>query len=301
MSKGKLDITSAAGIAAGVAIGAVAVGAAAVAVGSQCLQIVRTRAGVARVKMIRGEQGERVRVLQQGGVFQSATYLDERRFEPVFSYCRAFDAMFEAEPAMRELAGHGIERVLMLGGGGFSYPKHALSQHPELTMDVVEIDPGIVRIARRWFFLDELERKVGERLNIHTEDARIHLAEAANADVRYDVIVNDCFSGANPVCALATVEALRQVKECLRPGGLYLANVVSENAGCNIEFLRNTLTTAAIIFSHVAIIPCEDEVFGGEDNYLLVASDASYDFSGCMPFDEALFSMVLHDDDSPAS
>ena len=75
---------TAAGIAAGVAFGAVAVGAAAIAVGSKCLQVARTHAGLARVKMVRGAQGELVRVLQQGGVYQSATYLGRRRFEPVF-------------------------------------------------------------------------------------------------------------------------------------------------------------------------------------------------------------------------
>lgn len=296
MSKGKLDITSAAGIAAGVAIGAVAVGAAAVAVGSQCLQLVRTRTGSARVKVINGPQGERVRVLQQGGVYQSATYLDERRFEPVFAYYRAFDAMFEAESAMRAHAGHGIDRVLMLGGGGFAYPKHALSQHTDLAMDVVEIDPSIVRAARRWFFLDELERLVGARLNVYTADARNYLSQALEQGARYDAIVNDCFSGAEPVRSLATVEALCQIKVCLRPSGVYLANVVSENSGENIEFLRDALATAAAVFSNVAIVACEDESFGEEDNYLLIATDGSYSFGGALPFDEALFGSLLLDE-----
>ena len=161
----------AAGVAAGVAIGAVAVGAAALAVGSSCLQLVHTRAGIARVKGIRGEHGEKIRVLQQGGVYQSATYVGERRFEPVFAYYRAFDAMFEAEPVLCAASGHGVERVLMLGGGGYAYPKHALTQHAGLVMDVVEIDPAVTRLARRWFFLDELERLAGERLRSITADA----------------------------------------------------------------------------------------------------------------------------------
>lgn len=49
MSKKPLNLPPAAGVAAGVAIGAVAVGAAALAVGSSCLQLVHTRAGIARV------------------------------------------------------------------------------------------------------------------------------------------------------------------------------------------------------------------------------------------------------------
>ncbi len=44
------------------------------------------------------------------GAYQSATYLGKRRYEPVFSYYRAFDCLFEARPAAHD--------VLVLGGGG---------------------------------------------------------------------------------------------------------------------------------------------------------------------------------------
>lgn len=151
MTQKPSNASAGAGIAAGVALGAVAVGAAAIFVGSQCLQLVRTRSGMARVKKVRDEAGNQVRVLQQGGVYQSATYLDERRFEPVFAYYRAFDRMFDAEASKRAATGGGIDRVLVMGGGGYAYPKHALTAHPALDMDVVEIDPSITRLARRWF------------------------------------------------------------------------------------------------------------------------------------------------------
>lgn len=283
------------GIAAGVAIGAVAVGAAAIAVGSKCLQLARTHAGVARVKSARGAQGERVRVLQQGGVYQSATYLGRRRFEPVFEYIRAFDAMFEAEDAMCAGAGHGIERVLMLGGGGYSYPKHALTEHRDLAMDVVELDASITLLARRWFFLDELERLASGRLRLITSDARSYMVQALSEGARYDAVVNDCFAGAAPVRSLATVEALCQAKVCLRQGGLYLANVVSTHEGENIDFLRSVVATAHAVFEHVWVVPCVDETFAGEDNYLVIASDEPYEFEGSAPFDADFFGEVLRD------
>lgn len=284
-----------AGIVAGVAIGAVAVGAAAIAVGSKCLQLARTHSGVARVKNARGANGERVRVLQQGGVYQSATYLGRRRFEPVFEYIRAFDAMFEAEPAMREAAGHGVDRVLMLGGGGYSYPKHALTARSELEMDVVELDASVTLLARRWFYLDELERAAGNRLHLITSDARSYVGGAIASGVRYDAIVNDCFAGAEPVRSLATAAALREAKACLRPGGLYLANVVSVHEGENIDFLRDVVATASVVFGRVWVVPCVDETFSGEDNYLVIASDGAYDFEGSAPFDADFLGEVLED------
>ena len=112
-----------AGVVAGVALGAAALGAAAVAVRAACLQVARTRNGLARVKRVHDEGGDEVRVLVQGGVYQSASYVGERWAEPVFAYYRAFNDVFEAEDAMRDAYGHGIDRILMLGGGGFAYPK----------------------------------------------------------------------------------------------------------------------------------------------------------------------------------
>lgn len=295
MTQKPSNASAGAGIAAGVALGAVAVGAAAIFVGSQCLQLVRTRSGMARVKKVRDEAGNQVRVLQQGGVYQSATYLDERRFEPVFAYYRAFDRMFDAEAPKRAATGGGIDRVLVMGGGGYAYPKHALTAHPALDMDVVEIDPSITRLARRWFFLDELERIAADRLRLITADARTFISQALAEGTRYDAVVNDCFAGCEPVHALATVEALCQVKVCLNPGGLYLANVVSSAGGENIDFLRDATATAAAVFSYVHVVPCEDAAFGAEDNYLLIATDGAYSFHGELPLDEALYGEVMRD------
>lgn len=107
--------------------------------------------------------------------------------------------------------------------------------------------------------------------------------------------MNDCFAGCEPVRALATVEALCQVKVCLNPGGLYLANVVSSAGGENIDFLRDAVATAAAVFSHVHVVPCEDVAFGAEDNYLLIATDGAYSFHGELPLDEALCGEVMRD------
>lgn len=282
-------------IAAGVALGAVAVGAAALVVGSQCLQLVRTKAGMARVKKVRDAEGNAVRVLQQGGVYQSATYLDERRFEPVFAYYRAFDRMFDAEGAMSAATGHGIDRVLVMGGGGYAYPKHALTERVRLEMDVVEIDPAVTRLARRWFYLDDLEAIAGARLGLIADDARSYVSRALAEGRRYDAIVNDCFSGAEPVRPLSTVEALCQAKVCLNPGGLYLANVVSESGGEDVSFLRDVMATAAAVFAHVHVVPCEDASFAAEDNYLVIATDGEYAFEGELEFGEGVYGSVMRD------
>ena len=273
---------------------------------------VRAMAGAAHVYTVTGPGGAPVRVLEQDGVWQSATYLDERRMEPVFAYYRAFDHMLEAALS----GGPEVRRVLMLGGGGYAYPKYALTTYPDLVMDVVEIDPAVTQAAREYFFLDELEQRVngadGKRLNLVTADGRAFLDLLARknraADEgtragerrpalldRYDAVINDTFSGAEPVRALATAEALRAAKACLVPGGLYLANAVSREGGADVSFLRDLAATVAEAFARVHVVPCTDEAFGGEDNYLLIATDSPAVFSDAVPFGPEFLGNVLRD------
>ena len=97
-----------AGVVAGVALGAAALGAAAVAVRAACLQVARTRNGLARVKRVHDEGGDEVRVLVQGGVYQSASYVGERWAEPVFTYYRSFDDEFVPEELVRKGFAEGV-------------------------------------------------------------------------------------------------------------------------------------------------------------------------------------------------
>lgn len=235
----------------------------------------RTMFGTAYVYDLETEDGQPVRLLEVEGVFESATYLGERRFEPTFEYYRAFDHLFEAFPQP--------DRVLMIGGGGYAYPKHFIASQPFGSMDVVEIDPVITRIAREHFFLGELmERfntKITGRLRLATEDGRTFLEQS---QTRYDVIINDSFSGAEATASLLDEAGLAEVKRNLVPGGLYMINAI-----CDIEIdareLFAIIRPLSEAFAHVHVIPCADEVFGGEDNSLIIATDGDYAFTGCLP------------------
>lgn len=238
--------------------------------------------------------GTPMRVLRQGGVYQSATYLGPRRFEPVFAYHRAFDVMFDQEESLRAAGGHGIRRVLALGGGGYAWPKHALTEHPGLVMDVVEIDPAVEQVARRWFFVDELKEIAGDRLRLVVADGREYLKGASAC---YDAVVNDTFVGAVPARRLSTVEAARAVRNSLVPDGVYLTNVVSAGEGSDLTFLRDEVATLATVFKRVFVLPATDDELGGEDNYLVMATDAPVEVPEAVPFDDGFLGTVLHDDE----
>ena len=291
-----------------VAVGAVAVGAAAaitattVDAARRDVHLVRTDAGPAVIHTLRDAGVEPVRVLEQGGVYQSATYLGERRFEPVFAYYRGFDAVFEANEALCLRTGHGVQRVLMLGGGGFSWPKHLLTTRSGIALDVVEVDAKVVRAARRWFFLGELEERLadpalagGNALRVYRAEGRSYLEGTALRQRRYDAIVNDAFAGAEPARRLATLEAAQAARACLCPGGVYAVNVVSHEGGTDLTFLRDEAATLTEVFAHVHVLDISDAHFGAEANYLLIATDGDGAFPGAIPFDDGFLGRLLHD------
>ncbi|MBQ9955013.1 MAG: fused MFS/spermidine synthase [Eggerthellaceae bacterium] len=233
-----------------------------------------TMFGEAEVFALETDEGVPVRVLYVAGGFQSATFLGERRFDPVFEYYRAIDCVFDARPSAR--------RLLMIGGGAFSYPKHLLMSEEErlegASIDVVEIDPAIVDIARAHFFLDEVERAHGPegsgRLSVVVGDGA-EVLRCAQAG-RYDVIVNDSFSGTDPTDGLLSAELLDAARSVLTPGGLYVVNAVAET----LEEAEPFACSLRRAFARVYLLPCPDEEFDGSSNNLLLASDEPIELPG---------------------
>ena len=249
--------------------------------------VVRTMGGIALVYRTRDDAADSVRVLRTGGVYQSATYLGARRMEPVFAYYRAFERLFELRSSAC--------RVLVIGGGGFAFPKLVAARHPGVRTAVVEIDAAVIRLARRWFFLDEavsLARASGGDLRVICEDGRRFLEREVGP---YDAVVLDAFLGERPVRSLATVEALRLVRRALAPDGVCLMNVVSRDGGSDLSFLRAEVATARTAFPHVEVALAADETHAAEDNYLLTASAAPLGLPDAIPYDDAFPSSPLLD------
>lgn len=258
----------------------------------------RTDAGLARIYTVRDEAGNRMRVLNVGGAYQSATYLGDRWHEPPLEYFRALDHMFEAEGVSCTESAEGaslaegvVRDVLMIGGGGCAWPKHALMTRPNLCIDVVEPDPAVVDIARRFFFVDKLERTLRKRegaagaarFNMIVDDG---LGYLAGCEKRYDAIVNDAFTGKAAATDLAGAAGIRAVKDHLNANGLYLVNVVSGSQWREFRHLIRLINALDEQFAHVTVVFASDDAFGGKDNYLVIATDGDYAFSDVIPFDE---------------
>ncbi len=228
----------------------------------------RTMAGRAWVIPSYDAKGEPTRVLRVGGGNQSATYVsDERWTESPSAYIRAFDIVFDAPVPVRD--------VLVLGGGGFSFPKQLITCHPEARADVVEIDPAVVSLAQRFFFLDRLvveyDTEATGRLNMIVQDALEFLRESQTT---YDAIVNDIFAGRTPAQEFLAPATLELVRAHLAPGGMYAVNVVSPGVGAKSQVLHDTVAACRQAFPHVAVVVCTRDDAQAVSNRIVVASEA---------------------------
>lgn len=112
----------------------------------------------------------------------------------------------------------------MFGGAGYSFPKDFLKKYPDSTIEVVEIDPGITELARKYFHLQE-----SPKLTIQHEDGRVFLNRAKKG---YDVVFGDAFSSQYSIpYQLTTTEAVQRTYDILNDNGIVILNVISSIEG----------------------------------------------------------------------
>ena len=236
-----------------------------------------------------------VRLYMSGDAIFSGMYLDRsRRDELVFDYTAAYDRMFCRD---------GIRNVLMIGGAAYTYPRHCISRHAEITFAVVDADPCAEEIARNFFFLEEFLEDMGpegaERFQRITADGRAFLDQGGGL---YDAILNDAFVGPAPVGSLATREAARRIRRSLTDGGVYMTNILASVTGRTGRFLRSEVRTLREVFRHVLVFPVTagtrpDEI----SNWMLMASDAGLPVPDAVEVKTGREDPVLTDDYIPLS
>lgn len=158
-----------------------------------------------------------------------------------------------------------FKTALMFGGAGYSFPKDFLRQYPDKIIDVVEIDPKVTELARKYFRLPE-----NPRLSIFHEDGRVYLNRT---EKRYDVILGDAFGSRFSVpYQLTTEEAIQKKFDLLNDGGVAIENILSSIEGPKGKFLRAEYATYKSIFSQVFVFPVQNTEDGSEvQNIMLVA------------------------------
>lgn len=146
---------------------------------------------------------------------QSSQSLDDPN-QFVFSYTKLMMGALYLHPTP--------QRILMIGLGGGMLPMALAQLLPDATIDVVEIDPAVVRVARRFFGFEP-----GRQIQVFEEEGRTFIQQAGAAGARYDLIMLDAFDHEYIPEHLRTLEFLYEVKTLLTPAGILAANTFSSS------------------------------------------------------------------------
>lgn len=182
------------------------------------------------------------------GYSQSGMYIDAPT-ELYFEYTRYYGLGTVLVP-------HAT-KVLMLGGGGYSVPKWLLAGHggldsSKLTVDVVELDPGMTAVSRKYFALPD-----DKRLRVFHDDAR----RFVNANTQsYDLVFVDVFNSHYSVpFHVGTVEAAKAMRRAVAPNGALVMNVISAVEGPDGELFRAIYGAMRSSFAEVYVFVVSDK------------------------------------------
>jgi len=149
--------------------------------------------------------------------------------------------------------------VLFVGLGAGAMPRYFNGRYPEAVVDIAEIDPDMVTVARKYFHFRETEK-----MKVAAEDGRLFVKRTKK---KYDWIVLDAYQNDYIPFHLTTLEFLREVKSRLKDDGVVVSNITSTFRN---KFFDSMVMTYKKAFSHLY-------VFKGRKsgNFIFVATAGS--------------------------
>jgi SAM-dependent methyltransferase len=134
-------------------------------------------------------------------------------------------------------------RGLILGHGGGSLAKWLAEHWPNLELDVVEMDPSVVKAAEKFF-----DYTPPENHHVVVQDARTFLR---NKPTRYDVVWVDVFARHLIPFHVTTQEFFEELREHVTPDGAIAVNLASSDAPANVRRAEAIFTTMGLAFDNI--------------------------------------------------
>lgn len=117
------------------------------------------------------------------------------------------------------LANPQARNVLVIGLGGGVIPRAMRRIDPDMRIDVVELDPAVVDVAKHYFGYRE-----DPLLQTFVGDGRVFVRRRMRTDIRYDLIVIDAYDRVYVPEHLMSREFISEVKSLLTPRGVIASN-----------------------------------------------------------------------------
>lgn len=188
--------------------------------------------------------GRPARVLYSGDdAAQSGVALDDGR-ELLFDYNQRF---------LELLRGLAPKRVLLIGGGAFTFPAALQREMPDVRLDVVELDPMLLAVAVTYF-----DFKPAAQTHVYLGDGADYLKRAA---VKYDGILVDAFVHAKVPLVFQTGLIARQYRRLLTSDGLVAMNIIGDYYGHHeSSALHRQIAAFRRAFQDVQIFPASQHL-----------------------------------------
>lgn len=192
------------------------------------------------------DRGLRTLLFEKGGIKQSVVKVgDPDHMELPYTRTMLVGLAFVEQP----------KRMLIVGLGGGTIPQCLHKHYPKTTIDVVDIDPDVVEVAKKFFGFRE-----DATLHAHVDDGRRFIETCRES---YDIIFLDAFGAEDIPYHLATQEFLRAVRRALSPRGVVVANIWSRNSNPLYDSMVRTYQS---VFDELYILDVE-----GAGNEILIA------------------------------
>jgi len=166
--------------------------------------------------------------------------------------------------------------VLVIGGGGYVFPRYVEHVWPGSRIDVVEIDPGVTEAAMRAFGLER-----NSTINTFTMDARNYVNQlleeswAGAQAVRYDFIFEDALNDYSVPYQLTTKEFNDKIARILTGRGVYMVELIDiYDSGFFVGAFVNTLEQT---FNYVYVI-AENEPRSARITFVVIAAGHQINF-----------------------
>ena len=178
------------------------------------------------------------------------TWIRRESGEPVWDYVTYLQSVASLVPEG--------SRALLLGLGGGTVAHYL--QDIGLTVDSVELDERIAQVGFDFFDLQHSG-------DVFIDDGR-HFLRAT--DRRYDLIIFDVFQAEVPPAHMLTLEAFRELRDRLNPGGFFIINYSGYLSGSTGRGARSIYRTLLEAVDHVEVLPTRDDEHTA--NTLFIAS-----------------------------
>ena len=146
-----------------------------------------------------------------------------------------------------------LKRVLVIGLGGGAIPTYLGRFLPDATIDTVELDPGVIDVAKKYFGVRETSKS-----RIFESDGRVFLNRHTEP---YDLIIVDAFTGSYIPFHLMTKEFYQLVRNRLAPHGVAAFNILP-----GTKLYDSNVRTLKTVFDHIDLYHS-----GGDDAVLVMA------------------------------